>query len=135
MKKTVREIQNKLNTTYGENNWKCGVILYAKELFEAYLAEKGITDPYTPIKHLDESDLRRGASSWLWYSKCGCSLLSPYEICMRLCSPSEMQSTNYGTLPPPTGQSWESFQAKALCEAAELVVQAAKVPLKRQFIA
>lgn len=135
MERKIQEIRNALNAAHGDSDWERGVATYAKELFEAYLKDKNLTDPHSKIKDLDETDLKRGAKSWLWYSKCGCALLTNYEICKRLCSPIEMQNTNYGALPPPTGQSWEGFQAAALSEAAQLVVRIANERGKRRFIA
>ena len=44
------------------------------------------------------------------------------DICKRLCSPSEQRKTKNGERKPNANEEWLDVQARALCQAARLVI-------------
>lgn len=109
------EMLNKLNTRYNKERsaWCRGVVLYAIDL----------------LNDLDEGDeptkenLLSGARSWKEYSYGGCSLIYDEDICLRLCAPYEMRRTGRGKLPPNSKETWLDVQARALYQAANLLMR------------
>lgn len=95
--------------------WKAGVNLYAEEFIE-FMQENNLT---TATKE----SLLNGASTWLEYSYGGCSLSSDEDIAERLCSPSELKRKKGGDLQPCRGETWLDVQARALSQAARLVLK------------
>ena len=94
--------------------WRKGVELYAEELREA-LAENCLT----PTKE----NMLNGAQSWQEYSYGGSSLIYDYEIAERLCTPSEFKRKRAGELPPNSTETWLDVQARALHQAARIVLR------------
>jgi hypothetical protein len=60
------------------------------------------------------------------YSYGGCSLIYDCDIAERLCSPSELKRTRDGERSPNAKEEWLDVQARALYQAARLVMRAAK---------
>lgn len=106
--------------------WQRGVIAYALDLLgslEGYAAYEG----HGPE---DAAQLREwmlgGARSWSEYSSGGCSLVYDGDIAERLCTPSELRKTRYGARNPNRIETWLDVQARALYQAARVVVAACK---------
>lgn len=115
MKRT--ELLNAIENRKARSAWDKGVKLYAYELVE-YLDMEDITD---------RAELRKallnGASDWAQYSYGGCSLICNVDIAERLCSPSEFKKCNYGEWKPNRCEEWLDVQARALRQAANVVMK------------
>ena len=92
--------------------WSRGVLLYADELLDNVWADGKIT----------EKSLLNGARDWQEYSEGGCSLIYDDEICHRLCTPCEIKRKRGGDLPPNKNETWLDVQARALYQAAHLII-------------
>lgn len=102
--------------------WKKGVYTYAYEL----AAEAaGCTWRKTP-KTIEEA-LLNGARSWAEYSDGGCSLIYDADIAERLCSPSELKRSLDGERNPNRRERWLDVQARALRQAAIILIR--NIPL------
>lgn len=97
--------------------WAKGVDLYAEELRE-FLAENNL--PAT------KENLLNGASDWREYSCGGCALIYDNDIAERLCTPSELERKKGGELQPNSRETWLDYQARALSQAARIVLRGAK---------
>ena len=92
--------------------WKRGVVRYAMELMND-VDEKEIT----------EKNLLNGADNWKQYSEGGCALIYNIDICHRLCTPSEIKKTKDGERLPNKQETWIDVQARALYQAAQLIMK------------
>jgi len=126
MQRTVGEIYNAIHTISARTCWEKGVIRYADELLKAYLDSKGLSlkDIHVRIGKISEPDLLRGAESWQQYSAMGRALIWDRDICLRLGTKYQIQKTERGQKQPTRGGTWAELQAKALGEAAQIVVAA-----------
>ena len=97
------------------SKWFHGVLLYADELLDNVWNSDEIT----------EARLLNGARDWKAYSEGGCSLVTDEAVCRRLCAPWEVRKTKGGTLPPNNRETWMEVQARALYQAARLVLELA----------
>ena len=97
--------------------WKRGVLLYADELLD------NIRD--NDDGKVTEAHLLNGARDWKEYSKGGCSLIYDNEICQRLCAPWESKRKRGGDLPPNGRETWLDVQARALYQAAHMIIRIA----------
>jgi hypothetical protein len=91
--------------------WDKGVLEYAKEL-----------KADTP-NAATEKDLLNGADNWSHYSWGGCSLCYDEDICKRLCPPSEQNKKRNGAYRPNRNEEWLDVQARALRQAAKIVLR------------
>ena len=112
------EMLNKLNTRYkkARSAWERGVILYAIDFLNGLEESDELT----------KENLLNGARDWKEYSEGGCSLIYDKYICLRLCAPWEMRRTHYGVLPPNKSETWLDVQARALYQAAAMLVRMKK---------
>jgi hypothetical protein len=94
--------------------WNKAVQSYALELLE------DIEDHAAPIT---EDLLRNGARTWQEYSYGGSALIYNADIAERVCSPSELRRRRNGDLPPSTRETWLDCQARALRQAARLIMR------------
>ena len=94
--------------------WRKGVELYAEELRE-HLAENNLTST--------KENLLNGARDWREYSYGGCSLIYDADIAERLCSPSELKKVKGGERNPNANETWLDCQARALFQAARIVLR------------
>lgn len=94
--------------------WTKGVELYAEELRES-LKENNL--PATMENMLN------GADDWKQYSWGGYSLIYNSDIAERLCSPSELKKVRGGERNPNSREDWLDVQARALYQAAHLVLR------------
>lgn len=63
-----------------------------------------------------------GARNWEQYSYGGCAEVYDGDICERLCTESEKKKTHGGEL-PLMGEDWLTVQARALRQAARIVIR------------
>ena len=93
--------------------WNRGVMRYALELINTVEIGEEITE-----KHL-----LNGAKNWHQYSEGGCTLINDELICRRLCTPSEIKKTKNGERNPNKHETWIDVQARALYQAARLIMK------------
>ena len=93
--------------------WNRGVMIYALELINTVEIGKEIT----------EKNLLGGADNWKEYSYGGSALIYDELICRRLCTPSEIKKTRYGERRPNKQENWLDVQARALYQAARLIMR------------
>ena len=110
----AKSISMELEARFHETHsaWSRGVLMYADELLDNIWDDKEIT----------EARLLNGAKDWQEYSEGGCSLIYDDEICHRLCPPSEIRRKRGGDLPPNSHETWIDVQARALCQAAHIII-------------
>lgn len=106
--------------------WERGVIAYALELLDS-VAGRAAYEGHGPE---DVAQIRQwmldGARDWSEYSYGGCALVYDGDIANRLCTPSELRKTRYGARNPNRAETWLAVQARALYQAARVVVAACK---------
>ena len=93
--------------------WNHGVVMYALELINSIEDGEEIT----------EKKMLNGAENWHQYSEGGCSLSKDVDICHRLCTPSEIKKTKNGERRPNKRENWIDVQARALYQAARLIMK------------
>lgn len=90
--------------------------MYAIELLDNVNDEE-LQAPYL------KSVLLNGALSWRDFSYDGCSLIYDQDIAQRLCTKSELKKTRNGELKPNHTEDWLDTQARALCQAYNLIIE------------
>ena len=96
--------------------WNHGVMRYALELINTVEVGEEIT----------EKKMLKGAKDWKEYSYGGCALIWDELICRRLCTPSEIKKTRNGERKPNKYETWMDVQARALYQAARLIMKIKK---------
>lgn len=119
--KLIATIRQQIINSPAKSTWDKGVLVYALELFDNYIEESGDD----PNKQITEKDLLNGASNWSEYSWGGCAEIYDKDICKRLSTPSEQKRTRYGELKPNSNEDWLDVQARALYQAAQIVLSIA----------
>ncbi|WP_337571518.1 hypothetical protein [Mitsuokella jalaludinii] len=111
---TKEEIMNALDARFNKarSAWERGVIQYAEELLDFFDGDE-----------LTKEDLLRGAKDWKEYSYGGLSFIYDSDICERLCTPSEAKRKRNGELQPNRQETWLDVQARALYQAAHLLIR------------
>lgn len=111
----TKGISSELEVRYqkARSAWDRGVVLYADELLDNIWDSDKITEEY----------LLNGAKDWQEYSEDGSSLIYDDEICQRLCAPWEIKRKRGGELPPNSRETWLDAQARALYQAAQLILR------------
>ena len=127
--KTINELREAINQKKARSAWDKGVREYALELVETL--EEGIRGGYFDEKDMQSRNLLKkqllnGASDWTEYSYGGCSLIYDCDIAERLCTPSELKKTRNGERRPNAREEWLDTQARALNQAAMMIVRLAK---------
>ena len=123
--RTIEALRAQINTFHNARSaWGRGVYAYACDLIDD-LAE---TLPYAP-ESLDNETLLfkallNGADNWNHYSWGGYSLIYNSDIAERLCCPSELKKTRNGERRPNAREEWLDTQARALNQAAALILRA-----------
>ena len=114
----AKSISLELDTlhVHPRSKWFHGVLLYADELLD---------NVWNSDEKITEARLLNGARDWKAYSGGGCSLITYEAICKRLCTPYEIRKTRGGVLPPNNRETWMEVQARALYQAARLVLELA----------
>ena len=93
--------------------WNRGVMRYALELVNSVEIGEEVT----------EKKMLNGAENWHQYSEGGCALIYDVDICHRLCTPSEIKKTKDGEHRPNKQENWIEVQARALYQAARLIMK------------
>jgi hypothetical protein len=120
--KTVEMIREALENRKGRSAWDKGVNAYALELLENL--EWRDAWEYENAKLMRKA-LLNGAHDWQEYSEGGCALIYNSDIAHRLCNASELKKTREGLKDPNPHETWIDCQARALYQAANLVVETA----------
>ena len=107
------KIEKALEKEKARSAWKKGVIIYAIEILDNMDDKEEIT----------EKNLLNGAEDWHQYSEGGCALIYDVDICHRLCTPSEIKKTKDGELRPNKQENWLDTQARALYQAAQMILR------------
>ena len=106
------EIKKALEKEKARSAWSKGVIQYAFD----------ILDNMDDVE-VTEKNLLNGADNWKQYSYGGCSLVYDGDICHQLCTPSEIRKTHDGERRPNSHETWMDVQARALYQAARLIMK------------
>ena len=110
--KIKKAIMDALEKEKARSAWKTGVIKYAFDILD------NIEDG-----EVTEKKMLNGAENWHQYSEGGCALIDDELICRRLCSPSEIKKTHNGERRPNKQENWIDVQARALYQAARLIMK------------
>lgn len=113
---TKYEIINAIKEVKTRSAWDRAVNAYAVDLLDDLANEIPIT----------KETLLNGADNWREYSWGGCSLIYNADIAERVCTPSELKKRKGGERRPNSREEWLDVQARALSQAATLVLRLAK---------
>lgn len=127
--KTIEELRAALEAEPTRSAWKRGVKEYASEFIDGL--EEAIKGGYFSADKMAsrdalEAQMLNGASDWSQYSYGGSSLAYDCDIAERLCSPSELKKCHGGDWRPNRNEEWLDVQARALHQAARMVMRLAK---------
>lgn len=126
---TIRKIRETIENKPTRSAWNNGVKAYALELLDGL--QEDIEHGWQDMDVLDspellEESLLNGAAGWSQYSWGGCSLIYDEDIAKRLCTPSEYKRKHGGNLQPNSRENWLDVQARALSQAANCIINAAR---------
>jgi hypothetical protein len=119
--KTIKELRAAIEAEPARSAWDKGKKEYALELIEKM--DESAEFYGNPA---DKKDLLNGADDWSQYSWGGCSLIYDTDIAERLCSPSELKKVKGGERRPNSREEWLDVQARALTQAAHMIMRLAK---------
>ena len=119
--KTISQLKKAIEKEPARSAWNKGVKLYALELIEELPDDQEFYG--SPA---DKKVLLNGADSWQQYSEGGCSFIYDQDIAERLCNPSEYKRTREGERQPNAREQWLDVQARALCQAAAMILRLSK---------
>ena len=119
--KSLIEIKAIISRNPGRSAWTRGVNEYAHELLDNLPANS-----LGELVDVTLDALLNGAQNWQQYSEGGCSLIYNCDIAERLCSPSELARCKHGERNPNSREDWLQCQARALHQAAVLILRAAR---------
>lgn len=122
MQRRIADIKKDIAAHPARSAWDKGVRGYAVELFDGYVDGRHIADDSVRIGKLTEVDLLNGARDWEQFSYGGCAEVYDGDICERLCTESQKKKTRDGEL-PLMGEDWLTVQARALRQAARIVMR------------
>ena len=112
----ANKIFEKIEHLNPRSAWNRGVVKFALELVNSIDVGEEVT----------EKRLLNGAKDWQEYSKGGRALIFDELICHRLCTPSEIKKTHSGKRNPNNHENWLDVQARALYQAARLIMKIKK---------
>jgi len=114
MRKTINDIMDELDVRPGMPDWEFAVRRYAMNMFKEYMEWKNLYrwNEASLLGEITEGSLLNGAKDWEQYSHDGNSLIYENDIRRRL------RGNGNGDL--------LNIQAKALKEAAQLIIAATK---------
>ena len=119
--KTINEIREAIEQEKARSAWDKAVKDYAIEIIEDM---DGSAEFFGSPS--DRKDLLNGADNWNQYSYGGCSLIYDADIAERTCNPSELKKVKGGERRPNANENWLDVQARALTQAARMIVRLAK---------
>lgn len=109
--------------------WSRGVKEYAEELLEnirEHFDYNHLPEEMYSMPAVITSAMLDGAGDWTQYSWGDCSLCYNHQIAKRLCTPSEFKKTRGGLRRPNAREEWLDTQARALSQAAAMILRAAR---------
>jgi hypothetical protein len=121
----INAIKRNIHLNKKRSAWDRGVAAYADELLDNL--EEAVRGGWVDVedlysrKTIDRAMLN-GADDWSAYSWGGCSLIYNGDIAERLCTKTELKRTKNGTRRPNANEEWLDTQARALHQAAELII-------------
>lgn len=126
---TINELKQAIASEKPRSAWGRGVKGYAEGLAEEL--EEAIQGGYfAEDKLIDRAALKEqmlnGAKDWSQYSWGGSALIYDSDIAERLCNPSELKKTRNGERRPNSREEWLDVQARALRQAANMIIRLAK---------
>ena len=115
-----------INRSRARSAWEHGVREYAEELLEQL--DDNLSGGYFTADELAsrsrcEKILLNGSSDWHQYSWDGNSSIYNEDVAKRLCSPSELKRCKGGFNEPNKSECWLDVQARALFQAANLILK------------
>ena len=127
--KNFKELRKRVESYKASSAWGRGVKEYASDLLDH--VEEGIkgnwfSDENILSPNLLKKELLNGAADWLEYSEAGNALIYDKDIAERLCTPSELKRKKGGQLQLNSKGTWLELQARALNQAAGLIMRSAK---------
>jgi hypothetical protein len=120
---TISAIYNTIIKRKERSAWDRGVTEYAQELLTDLEMNVDIYPDDISNARLFERALLNGASDWAQYSWGGCSLIYDGQIANRLCTMTELKKTANGMKRPNAREEWLDVQARALYQAAQLILR------------
>lgn len=119
----IRLFRLELDDVKPRSAWKRGVKEYACELWENATEWRTDAEKVELLEspNLFAKALLNGAEDWTQFSEGGCALIYDTEIAARLCNPTELKRTKCGRKAPNLVSTWLEVQARALCQAAQLL--------------
>ena len=125
----INKLREAINLESPRSAWDKGVREYALELVETL--QEGISGGYFDEEDMQSPNLLKrqllnGASDWTEYSYGGSSLIYDEDIAKRLCTPSELKKNRNGERRPNANEEWLDTQARALNQAARMIIRLAK---------
>lgn len=117
-------LRAKIEATPVRSAWSKGVKTYALEMVDSLEEYNGGEMPQS-VSELKQW-LLNGAQDWKQASEGGSWLINDEEIAQRLCGPSELKKVAGGKRRPNASETWLEVQARALYQAAKLVMDAAR---------
>lgn len=123
-----KELKKRVELHRATSAWGRGVKAYAIDLLDNL--EEGIRDDWFNDDDILAPNLLRkklldGAMDWLAYSEGGCTLVYDGDIAERLCTPSGLKEKKGGRLQPNSRETWIELQARALKQAASIIMRKA----------
>ncbi len=123
---TINELKQAIANEKPRSAWGRGVKGYAEGLAEeleeaiqgGYFAEDKLTD-----RAALKEQMLNGAKDWSQYSYGGSALIYDGDIAERLCSPSEYRRSREGERRPNSREEWLDVQARALNQAANMIIR------------
>lgn len=115
-----------LETRPARSAWARGVRDYAADLLQGLddtIAGKWEPADILESRKLTERAMLNGAHDWKQYSEGGNALCYDFQIARALCNPSELKRTRNGERRPNARETWLDVQARALWQAARLVLE------------
>ena len=94
-----------------KSKWDFGVLVTVFWLLDNYERET-----------ITREGLLNGAKDWKQFSYGGGYLIYDADIAKLLCTPSELNKTRGGELPPNSGETWLDVHARALHQASEIIL-------------
>ena len=124
MRNRIDAIRKSIDARKCRSAWDRGVNMYASELLDKIEEEiKYCEECGDQIPEISQTFMLNGAESWQQYSYGGCSLICDEDIAERLCTPSELKRVRGGLRMPNSRENWLDVQARALHQAACIIME------------
>lgn len=117
----LNQTEQAINSLRPRSAWRKGVKAYALGFLDDLREFYAYGDNAPETREALESMLLNGANNWRHYSQIGNALISNYDICKRLATPSGQKRTKDGQREPRARETWLDVQGRALWQACEIV--------------